>query len=285
MPLVPMGVLLTEAYEKKYGIPAFNFFNTDVIRTVIEVAEEESSPAILQIHRMLPGPEDLFDWWCTIAKSAIARTEVPIALHLDHGGSFEIAMKAITCGCSSVMIDKSSLPMAENMRITKKVVEVAYAVGVTVEAELGHMTTAEKGESAGLDESVFAVPEEAVEFVKETEVDALAVAVGTVHGLFRGKAKIDFERLKKIDELVKKPLVLHGGTGIPEDSLKRTTQFGVTKINVATALGVSYYNAIREGIQESKETRSFFGFTEPGRQALKETIRRKIRLLGCNNRL
>ncbi len=276
---------MKRAYEEKYAIPAFNFFNTDAIRTVIEVAEEESSPAILQVHKMLPGPEDLFDWWCSIARAAIERTEIPIALHLDHGDDFDIAVKAIVCGCSSVMIDKSKLPMAENIAITRKVGDVARVAGVTLEAELGHMTRAEKGESGGLDESVFTVPEEAVTFVRETGVDALAASVGTVHGLYRGKAEIDFERLEKINELVNTPLVLHGGTGIPDDSLKKTSKFGVTKVNVATALGVSYYTGIREAMEKEKETKSFFGFTEPGREALKETIRQKIKLLGCNNRL
>jgi len=285
MTLVTMGVLLKRAYEEKYAIPAFNFFNSDVIRTVVEVSEEENSPAILQVHKMLPGPEELFDWWCSIAGAAIERTKIPIALHLDHGDCFDIAVKAIVCGCSSVMIDKSKLPMAENIAITRKVGDVARVAGVTLEAELGHMTRAEKGESAGLDESVFTVPEEAVTFVKETGVDALAVSVGTVHGLYRGRAKIDFERLEEINKIVKMPLVLHGGTGISDDSLKKTSQFGVTKVNVATALGVSYYTGIREAMQGEKETKSFFAFTEPGRQALKETIRQKIRLLGCNNKL
>ncbi len=280
-----MATLLKRAYDEKYAIPAFNFFNTDFITAVIETSEEEKAPAILQVHEMLPGPQSRFSWWCEIARSAIAKTEIPVALHLDHGGSFDIAVKAIVSGCSSVMIDKSALPMAENIEITKRVVDVARIAGTTVEAELGHMTSAKGGESGGLDESVFTVPEEAVEFVKATGIDALAASVGTVHGLYRGKAKIDFDRLQKINKMVKKPLVLHGGTGIPDESLKRTAQYGVTKVNVATALGVTYFSTIQAAMKEDKDAASFFGVNESARQAIKETIRQKIRLLGCNNRL
>ena len=284
MTLVTMKSLLDRAYEEKYTIPAFNFFNTNIIRAVIETAEEENSPVILAIHEMFPGPEDLFDWWCKIARSAVESANTPIALHLDHGGSFDIAVKAIVNGCSSVMIDRSALPMAENIAVSKKVVDVAHPVGRTVEAELGHMTTAEKGESGALDDSVFTVPEEASTFVKETGVDALAVAVGTVHGLYAGKAKIDFERLDKINRLLNIPLVLHGGTGIPDDSLKRASQFGVSKVNVGTALMVSYAKGM-EGKIKGGNPRSLFGAAEAGRQAAKETIRQKIRLLGSDNKL
>lgn len=285
MTLVTMATLLKRAYEEKYAIPAFNFFNTDFITAIIETSEEEKAPAILQIHEMLPGPQSRFSWWCAIARSAIERTEIPIALHLDHGGSFDIAVKAIVSGCSSVMIDKSALPMAENIAITKRVVDVARVAGTTVEAELGHMTTAQKGESGGLDESVFTIPEEAAEFVKETGIDALAASVGSVHGLYRGKAEINFDRLQEINKLVRKPLVLHGGTGIPDESLKRTAQYGVSKVNVATALGVTYFSTIQVAMREQKEAANFFGVTESARQAVKETIRQKIRLLGCSNRL
>lgn len=279
-----MKSLLDRAYEEKYTIPAFNFFNTDIIRAVVETAEEENSPVILSIHEMFPGPSELFDWWCKIAKSAVEKANTPIALHLDHGGSFEITVKAIVNGCSSVMIDKSALPVAENIAISKKVVDVAHPVGRTVEAELGHMTSAEKGESGALDNSVFTVPEEASTFVKETGIDALAVAVGTVHGLYAGKAKIDFDRLGKLNKLLKMPLVLHGGTGIPDASLKRTSQFGVAKVNVGTALMVSYVKGI-DGKVDGDNPRSLFEAIETGRQAAKEIIRQKIRLLGSNNKL
>ena len=279
-----MKSLLERAYEEKYAIPAFNFFNTDVIRAVVETVEEENSPVILAIHEMFPGPKDLFDWWCKIARSAVERASTPIALHLDHGGSFDITVKAIVNGCSSVMIDKSALPLPENTAITKRVVDVAHVVGVTVEAELGHMTSAEKGESGALDDSVFTVPEEAAAFVKETGIDALAVAVGTVHGLYRGKAKIDFERLEKLNGLLNMPLVLHGGTGIPDESLKKASQFGVAKVNVGTALMVSYANGMQGKIRIA-EPSSLFEATEASRKALKETIRQKIRLLGSDNKL
>jgi fructose-bisphosphate aldolase class II len=206
---------------------------------------------------------------------------IPVALHLDHGQSAESCMKAIDAGFTSVMIDHSSYPLDENIRITKEVIEYARPKGVTVEAEIGHIGGAEDNISADI---AYAKLEDCINLVKETKVDFLAPALGSVHGLYKGEAKIDLNRMKLIRDAVDVPLVLHGGTGIPNETIINAIFAGVCKININTELQIAWSNAIRQFLNKDNETYDPRKIIGAGQEALKKATIDKIILFKSNNR-
>lgn len=250
--LVTLKEILKETREKKYAVGAFNATDYLLGEAVIKAAEEADVPVIM----MVPTPAFKVKQTPYLMQFILDRARkasVPVCMHLDHGKEFDIVMQAIHYGCSSVMFDGSLLPIGENLEKTKEIVKIAHACGVSVEAEIGHVPGSKNQPASGApDESMYTDPEDAVMFVRETGVDALAVSIGTVHGAFVGEPKLDFDRLKKIREMVDVPLVLHGGSGLPEADFRRCIDLGISKINFFTELATAVSRAAY-GVMKEKE--------------------------------
>lgn len=247
--LVPARGLLAEAQRLKRAVPALNFYNAETLRAHIDAARELEVPLILQT------TEATIDYLgltlvVGMARAAAEELDTPVALHLDHGASFELAARAIDAGYSSVMIDGSSLVLEENVALTRRVVARARAAGVSVEAEIGHVGPALHQLSA----DCLTRPEDARRFAQETEVDSLAVAIGTQHGFYRGEVALDFERLAEIAAAVPGlPLVLHGGSGVSDELLQRAIALGIAKINFGTELKDAFTRGVRSSLSKSDE--------------------------------
>ena len=305
MPLVRTDELFKKAYGK-YAIGAFNVNNMEILQGVIDAAKEERSPVILQISKGARNYAKLVYLMKLIEAATEDAPEIPIAVHLDHGDSFELCKEVIDAGFTSVMIDGSHLPFEENVALTKKVVEYAHSKGVVVEGELGKLQGIE--EHVVSNEAVYTDPDKAVEFVQRTDVDSLAIAIGTSHGAykFKGEPKLDFDRLQEIARrLPGFPLVLHGASsvlpqyvekinkyggkigdakGVPEDMLRKATTMGITKINIDTDLRLAMTATIREIFAlhpEEFDPRKYLG---PARDEIKSLVKHKIRdVLGSSN--
>ncbi len=298
--------LLHLAQKGKYAVGAFNINNLEVLQAVVSAGESERSPAIIAVSEgaiQYAG----FPYIVSIARIAAQIASIPLSLHLDHGKDWEVIRNCIENGFTSVMIDGSHLEFDENITVTKKVVEMAKKKGVSVEAELGRLKGIEEKVSVSDQEAFLTDPQSAEEFVKKTDVDALAIAIGTSHGAykFKGEAKLDFERLREITERVDIPLVLHGASGvprsvlekaerfgaklpgakgIPDEAIQRAISLGICKINIDTDLRLSFVGAIREVIvtkPEEFDPRKILG---PGREAIKQTVQSKMKLFGSSGK-
>jgi tagatose 1,6-diphosphate aldolase GatY/KbaY len=272
--------MLQKARREGYAVVAFNVHTLEMLQAVVDAAEETKSPLILQttvgtVKHL--GPEYI----AAIARVAADQASVPIALHLDHCTEFDIIVRCIRAGYTSVMIDASKYPFEENVRMTKRVVEIAAPVGVNVEAELGKVGGVEDDIVVADHEALLADPQECAEFIKLTGVPTLAPAIGTAHGMYKGEPKIDFERIRRIAELVPNPLVLHGGSGIPEDQVKRCVSLGMAKMNVATELRIVFTDAIKAVFVANPDENDPRKYMGPAKQALKEAAKEKMRLAGC----
>lgn len=247
--LVNMKEMLKTAKEEGYGVIATDAWNSTSLKAMVEIAEETKSPIILslaEVHLPYFSLREMAD----LAKLYTKDVSVPVALHFDHGMTFDEIIKAIHAGFTSVMIDASACEYEENVRRTKEIVKIAHAVNVSVEAEIGHVGGAEGGGDDGND-SLLTDPAEAARFVEETGVDCLAVSVGTAHGLYQGIPKLDFERLAEIAQAVEVPLVLHGGSGSGDENLRKAVELGISKVNVFSDM----LKAIEE--KTAKETEVF----------------------------
>lgn len=279
MAFVSVDFLLKDAEEKGYAVGAFNCNNMEIVQAIVQAAEAEKSPVILQASQGAIKYAGI-NFIVTMAREAANSVKVPVALHLDHGTGFEQIMWCIRSGFSSVMIDGSKLPLEENIAITKRVVECAYPLGLSVEAELGKIGGTEDDITVSEQEATFTDPEEAKYFVEKTEVGSLAVAIGTAHGQYKGVPKLDLDRLKKIRSLVNIPIVLHGSSGVPDEAISEAIKLGVRKVNIDTNIREAFVMAARKVIEnDSKEIdpRKILG---PARDAAIEIIREKIRLFG-----
>ena len=284
MSLVNTKKMLEDAKKNKYAVGAFNVHNLETLKAVAKAAYEMRSPLILQT---TPGTIKHAgeDYIAAMAKVASEKYDIPIALHLDHGNSFDLVVKCIRAGYTSVMIDGSELSYEQNVELTKKVVEVAHAVGVTVEAELGSIVGVEDDMYVKEDKSAFTDPEMAADFVEKTGVDSLAIAIGTAHGMYKGEVKLDFERLKEIASLVDIPLVLHGASGVPDELVKKAIALGICKLNIATELKIPFANAIKEVFKNNPDESDPRKFLAPGEKAIEEVVKEKIKLFGCGERV
>lgn len=279
MSLVPLSRLLDKAGSGGYAVGAFNCNNMEIVQAIIAAAEKENAPVVLQASQGAIKYAGL-DYISAMAKLAAGQTTVPVTLHLDHGTSFEQCMRCIHAGFTSVMIDGSKLPLADNIALTRKVIEVARAVGVSVEAELGKIGGTEDDVTVSEREALFTDPEDAAVFVRETGVDALAVAIGTAHGQYKGVPRLDFARLEKISSLVKIPIVLHGSSGVPDADVRRAISLGVRKVNIDTNIREAFVAAARRVLDENPreiDPRKMLG---PAREAATDLIREKIRIFG-----
>ncbi|NMB08415.1 MAG: class II fructose-1,6-bisphosphate aldolase [Tissierellia bacterium] len=281
--LVTGKEILQDAHKNNYAVGAFNVNNMEIVQAIIEAAEETNSPVILQASQgglKYAGVEYIAE----LGKLAARNAKVPVAVHLDHGTDFDQVMLCIRHGFTSVMIDGSRFDLEKNIEVTKKVIEVAHAVGVSVEAELGKIGGTEDDITVDEREATFTDPEEAKRFVDETNVDYLAIAVGTAHGPYKGEPKIDFDRIKAIKEITNIPLVLHGSSGVPADSIKEAVSLGINKINIDTDLRIAFSNAVKEFIKENPENIDPRKILGPAKEAMKEAIIEKMQLFGSAGR-
>jgi len=276
-------ILLKKAQKEGYAVGAFNANNMEIVQAIIETAEEEKSPVILQASQGAINYAGV-DYIAAIVRVASERASVPVSLHLDHGTDFNQVIKCLRAGFSSVMFDGSKLPLKDNVAITKKVVEIAHPIGVSVEGELGKIGGVEDHVSVSALQATMTDPQEALEFVNQTGVDALAIAVGTVHGMRTREAKLDIERIEKIRDLVKIPLVLHGASGVPDNEVKRAVKAGICKINIDTELRKAFVRGINTFLKEYPneiDPRKILG---KAKGEMKEAVREKMRLFGCSGK-
>ena len=281
--LVNMKEMLNKADSGKYAVPHFNINNLEWTRFILQECQELNSPVILGVSEGAIKYMGGYKTVSNLVKSLISdlNITIPVALHLDHGSSYESCVQAIDNGFTSVMIDASKYPLEENINITKQVVLYAKDKNVTVEAEVGAVGGEEDGVA---DELAYAKIEDAVKLVDSTNIDFLAPALGSVHGIYKGKPKLDFERMVKIHELIKLPLVLHGGSGIPDELIKKSISCGITKININTELQIAWSNAVRIFLNENDKVYDPRKIIKGGEIAMKEMIKEKIILFGSNNK-
>lgn len=309
MALVTTKEMFKKAYEGKYAVGAFNVNNMEIIQGIVDAAAETKSPLVLQVSagaRKYANPIYLKK----LVEAAVIDSGVDIALHLDHGDSFEICKQCIDDGFTSVMIDGSALSYEENVALTKKVVDYAHPKGVVVEAELGKLAGVEDDVNVSAEDATYTNPDQAVDFVKRTGCDSLAITIGTSHGAYKftGDPKLDYARLERITELLPGyPLVLHGAStvikefvdmcneyggdipgaqGVPEDMLKKAATFGVCKINIDTDLRLAMTGAIRKNMIDNPSNFDPRKYLGEGRTAIKDMVKHKIvNVLGSDNKL
>ncbi|MFF2094195.1 class II fructose-1,6-bisphosphate aldolase [Paenibacillus sp. NPDC058174] len=282
MPLVSMNEFLPKAKANKFAVGQFNMNNLEFAQATVEAAIEENSPFIYGVSEGALKYMGI-EFTVAMARAAAEKSGLPIALHLDHGSSFDVAMKCIRAGFSSVMFDGSHYGLEENIKLTKEVVKAARAMGVSVEGELGTIGGVEDDLSVDEKDATLANPEEAIRFYEETGVDCLAIAVGTAHGMYKGEPKIHYDIIQKVSDAIPVPVVLHGGSGVPDEAIRLSIQAGVGKINVNTENQVACTNAIREVLLANNEVFDPRKYLTPARNAMKAVIQEKIRLFGSNN--
>lgn len=282
MTLVTTKEMLLKAQKGKYAVGAFNVENMEMVMAVLQAAEELQAPVIMQTTTSTINYASAEFFFANV-KVAAEQTNVPIALHLDHGSSFAFAMKAFRAGYTSVMIDGSHSDFEDNIEITKKVVEAAKIINVPVEAELGKVGGKEDDLDGGSG-NPFTDPKEAQEFVERTGVDSLAVAIGTSHGFYKGEPKLDFERLAQIREIVSIPLVLHGGTGVPSEAVKKAITLGIAKVNYATELRSVYSEGVKECLKKDPDVIDPKKYNKAGMDKVVALVKQKIQLCGSENK-
>lgn len=283
MRLVSSREMLLKAQREGYAVPAFNIHNLETLKSVIEVANELKSPIILAATPgtvKFAGPKYLIK----MAEAAAEISEIPVALHLDHHENLQDIKTCIDLGYPSAMIDASHDEFEENIAKTKEIVDYAHRYDVTVEAELGTLAGIEDDLSVDDADALYTDPHKAKEFVEKTRIDSLAIAIGTAHGLYKSEPKLDFDRLKVIRSLVDIPLVLHGASGVPAESVKKAIELGICKVNIATELKIPFANAIKEHFQEHPDANDPRKYLIPAKEAMKEVVRTKILMCGSNEK-
>lgn len=283
MPLVSMNEFLPRAKQEKFAVGQFNINNLEFVQAITQAAKEEQSPIIFGASE---GAIRYMGLKNVVALSRIAAEEagVPVALHLDHGSSFEVVMQCIREGFSSVMFDGSHYPLEENIRLTKQVVAAAHAVGVSVEGELGTIGGVEDDLEVAEEDASIANPQDAIRFWEETKVDAMAIAVGTAHGMYKGEPKIHFDVIDEVSRAIEAPIVLHGGSGVPDAAIEKAISLGVGKINVNTENQVASAQVVRELLTNNAELVDPRKYLGPAREAIKEVVRGKMRLFGSSQK-
>lgn len=281
--LISSTSMLEAARSQGFGITAFNVHTLEMLQAVVDAAEEAQAPLILQttvgtVHHL--GPEYIVE----AARVAAKRARIPVALHLDHCTDYDVLIRCIQAGYTSVMIDASMHPFEENIRRTLEVVRVAKAAGVNVEAELGKVGGVEDDIVVDEADAYLADPTACVEFVERTGVPTFAPAIGTSHGMYKSAPNIAFDKLEEIYRTVSVPLVLHGGSGIPADQVRRCISLGIGKMNVATELRIAFSDAIKQVFEQNPKENDPRKYMIPAKQAVKQLALAKMELTGCINR-
>ena len=290
MPLVTSKEMLLKAQQGGYAVGAFNAENMEMVKAIIQAAEELKAPVMIQTTPSTIKYGTLETYQAIVAAEA-AKASVPVCLHLDHGSSFDLAMKALKDGYTSVMIDGSKLDYEGNIEVSKKVADVAASMGIPCEAELGKVGGKEDDLVAVADTNTD--PQEAREFVERTGVTSLAVAIGTAHGLYAHEPRLDFvrletpvldkERLSEIREVVDIPLVLHGASGLSDEDVMDCVKRGICKVNFATELRAAYSKAVRETLEDEKVFDPK-AYGKAGIAAVKELVMARMKVCGCDGK-
>lgn len=275
--------MLLDAQAGHYAVPAFNIHNLETLQVVADTAKEMHSPLIIAVTpSTIKYARD--EYVVAMAEVASENTITPLAIHLDHFENIPDIKRAIDVGFKSSMIDASKLPYEENIAKTKEVVAYAHHYDATVEAELGKLVGIEDDLVVDENNGAYTNPDDAVDFVAQTGIDSLAVAIGTAHGLYKGRPHLDFERLKAIKAKVDIPLVLHGASDVPDELVQKAISLGICKVNVATDLKIPFSNAVKEYFKENPSANDPRKYMTPGKEAMKAVVKHKILVCGSNNR-
>ncbi|MBC5996161.1 tagatose bisphosphate family class II aldolase [Romboutsia ilealis] len=283
-----MGILSTREILKKaqnegYAVPAFNIHNLETLQAVVETAGELKSPVILA-----GTPSTLVyaggDYIVSMAEVASKKYDIPIAIHLDHYEDVSEIKNYIDLGFKSAMIDASHLSYEDNIETVKEVVEYAHRFDATVEAELGRLCGQEDDLIVDEKDTVYTNPKQAKDFVDRTGIDSLAISIGTSHGLYKGEAKLDFDRLVEIKKSVDVPLVLHGASDIPDELVKKSISLGICKVNIATDLKIPFSDSLKEYFIENPQANDPRKYMAPAKNSMKKIVAHKIYVCGSNNR-
>lgn len=284
MGIISTKYLLLDAQAKGYAVPAFNIHNAETIQAILEVCHELRSPVILA---GTPGTfkhiafEEIF----ALCEAYSASYDMPLALHLDHHESLDDIRRKVNAGVRSAMIDGSHFPFDDNVALVKSVVDFCHRHDCSVEAELGRLGGMEDDLNVNAENAFLTDPQEARRFVERTGVDSLAVAIGTAHGLYTQRPKIDFQRLGEIRDVVDVPLVLHGASDVPDEYVRQAIELGVCKVNVATELKIAFAAAVKIWFADNPQGNDPRYYMRVGMDAMKEVVRSKIRVCGSMNRL
>lgn len=281
MPLATTKEMLLQAQAHGYAVGAFNVEDMEMAQAVIEAAEELKAPVIVQTTPSTVRYAGLSLYRANVAALA-QKASIPVAMHLDHGSSFELAVQALREGYTSIMIDGSQEPFEQNILLTRRVVDVCMPNGIPVEAELGKVGGKEDDLNGG--DGGYTEPSEAKEFVERTGVSSLAVSIGTAHGVYKGTPKLDVERLKKIRALVEIPLVLHGASGLTDESVQACIAEGICKVNFATELRIAYTDGVKKILAEKPDTFDPKAYGKEGRERVKQLVKNRILVCGCQGR-
>lgn len=269
--------MLLDAQMGKYAVPAFNIHNLETIQVVIDACNDLNSPVILAATPSTVKYADK-NYLIAIIEKASQINNIPLTFHLDHHENIEDIKEIIQLGCKSVMIDASKYPFEENIKIVKDIVDFAHKYGATVEAELGKLGGVEDDLNVSEKEAYLTDPNEAKEFVERTNVDSLAVAIGTAHGVYKKKPQLDFERLKEIKKVVDIPLVLHGASGVPFEDVQKCIELGICKVNIATELKIPFSDAIKKHFLENPTSTDPRKYMLPAKKAMYDVVVQKIKM-------
>lgn len=280
MSLVTTKEMLLKAQKEGYAVGAFNAENMEMVQAVIEAARELKAPVIIQT---TPGTLNYAstEMFSAMVAAEAGKASVPVALHLDHGNSFELAAKAIKAGYTSIMIDGSKEKFENNVAISSEVVKMAHAMGIPVEAELGTVGGKEDNHSVSENEKSYTDPAEAEEFARLTQVDSLAVGIGNAHGFYKGVPQLKFDILEETKKRVSIPIVLHGASGIPDEDVKRATGLGICKVNFATELRDAYSKGLKGYLSANPDAFDPKKYGAAGRETVKQLVMHKIQVCNC----
>ena len=282
MAFVTSRQLLSDAQKEGYAVGAFNVENMEMVQAVAAAAEELQAPVIMQTTPSTVKYADLAYFYAN-AKAAAEQVSVPVVIHLDHGNSFALAMRALRTGYTSIMIDGSHGTFEENIAVSKAVADACHPSGVPVEAELGKVGGKEDDLEGG-EGNPYTDPKEAGIFAEEIGVDSLAVAIGTAHGVYKGIPRLDVERLSEIREVVTIPLVLHGTSGVPDDAVRECIRRGICKVNYATDLRIAFSRGVKAYLKENPDVFDPKKYGAAGREEVKRYVMDKIRVCGSDGK-
>ena len=283
MNIVSTREMLNKAQREGYAVPAFNIHNLETLQVVVETAAELKSPVILA---GTPSTIDYAggEYIVAMAEVAAKKHDIPIAIHLDHFEKIDEIKHYVNIGFKSTMIDASHESFEDNVAIVKKVVEYAHKYDSTVEAELGRLGGQEDDLIVDETDTKYTNPAQAKEYVERTGIDSLAVAIGTAHGLYKGEAKLDLDRLAEIRAMVEVPLVLHGASDVPDELVKKAISLGICKVNVATDLKIPFSDAVKKYFIENPDANDPRKYMAPGKEAMKKIVAHKIMVCGSNGK-
>lgn len=281
MPLVTSQELLKRAQRESYAVGAFNVENMEMVLAAIEAAQELRAPIIIQTTPSTVRYANLKQFYASV-KAAAEDATVPVALHLDHGNSFELVMQALREGYTSLMIDGSHLDFEGNIELTKRVVDAARPNNIPVEGELGKVGG--KEDDLDVKEAAYTDPKQAKEFVERTGITSFAVAIGTAHGFYKGIPQLDINRLAEIRKVVDVPLVLHGASGLLDRDLTRCIEEGICKINFATELRVAFSNGVKSVLRAEPDVYDPKAYLKPAKENVKQLVKNRITVCGCQGK-